>query len=68
MLFIAACPKGYTKYQGDCYKLHPEKKNWMGAVVECSKEIAIVADIPTAAAEAYLKTQADKKTVWFGKP
>ncbi|KAK3733562.1 hypothetical protein QZH41_004253 [Actinostola sp. cb2023] len=62
----AKCQKGYKDYQGTCYKIHTQKKNWMGAIVECAKENAVLSDVPSAAVEGFLKKEAKKITLWDG--
>ncbi|XP_032226184.2 proline-rich extensin-like protein EPR1 isoform X2 [Nematostella vectensis] len=64
------CNPGYTEYQGSCYKRHTDKKTWMGGVVECAKEGAILTDISDAMQETTLKGLKGKdnkdKLAWVG--
>lgn len=66
-LFTATCKKGYFEHSGTCYKVHTEKKNWMGAIVECGKENAVLSNIPSAAAESAIFAKANKAVTWIGK-
>lgn len=60
------CAVGWVPYNGYCYSLHQEKRNWSQAEILCHKDGANLASVHSAAEHNFLLSQREPDDLWIG--